>query len=95
MFVKILIMTSYGSFLFKTSASMTLNSYYIKPLSSKMMPCPNEHWLCLTFKECTGEPDEYFVNNTIFYYLPGTHTLGGRLRLKNIHNFTFQGLPMQ
>ena len=91
--IKILIITSLGICFFETctttSESMTLN--YVTP--SKTTPCPNEPRPCFTLKEYASQPDVYFANNTAFCFHPGTHELGDSLRLKNVYNFSFEGLP--
>ena len=48
---------------------------------------------CLTLQVYERQPDNYFTNNTIFYFGPGRHTLNRSLELARLHNFTFQGLP--
>ena len=91
--IKVLIVTSLGIFFSETctttSESMTLN--YVTP--SKATPCLNERRPCLTLKEYASQPDIYFVNNTVLCFHPGTHELGDSLRLKNVYNFSFEGLP--
>ena len=93
MVIKIVIITSLGIFFSETctttSESLTLN--YVTP--SKTTPCPSEQRPCLTLKEYASQPDVYFVNNTVLCFHPGTHELGDSLRLKNVYNFSFEGLP--
>ena len=90
--IKVLIVTSLGIFFSETctttSESMTLN--YVTP--SKATPCLNERRPCLTLQGYASEPDVYFVNNTVLCFHPGTHELGNSLRLKNVYNFSFEGL---
>ena len=68
---------------------MALN--YVTP--SKTTPCPNEQRPCLTLKEYASESNIYLVNNTVFCFQPGIHRLGDSLRLKDLYNFSFRGLP--
>lgn len=91
MLIKFLIIISVVLISSRTFTSMTLN--YVKP--SKMMPCPKELKHCLTLKEYAHEREVYFVNNTVFYFYPGTHRLNQSLRLKSMYNLSFQGLPTQ
>ena len=87
MLVKILIVTSSGLFL-TTSEPMTFN--YVTP--NKTTPCPSEQRPCLTLKEYASQPNVYFVNNSVFFFHSGTHRLDDSLRLKNLYNFSFEGL---
>ena len=47
---------------------------------------------CHTLEFYACQQDQYFINNTIFYFYPGNHTLDRSLDLKNVHNVTIQGL---
>ena len=93
MVIEIVIITSLGIFFSETctttSESLTLN--YVTP--SKTTPCPSEQRPCLTLKEYASQPDVYFANNTVLCFHPGTHELSDSLRLKNVYNFSFEGLP--
>ena len=79
-------------FFAKVSSSMMVN--YVKPLTSESAsPCSNVQWPCLTLNEYASNSDEYFVNNTRFYFHPGIHRLKYSLNLVNLHNFSFLGWP--
>ena len=77
----------------KIDASL-LTENYVTP--NKTIGCSanqSQDHNCLTLKEYASQPDKYYANNTIFYFEPGNHTLNSSLKLENLHNFTFQGLP--
>ena len=79
-------------FFAKISSSMTVN--YVKPLTSeRASPCSNVQRPCLTLNEYASNSDEYFVNNTRFYFHPGIHRLEYTLNLVNLHKFSFLGWP--
>ena len=61
--------------------------------TNKTIGCPDDHSTCLTLQEYASQPDKYFTNTTIFYFEPGSHRLNSSLKLTNVHNFTFPGLP--
>ena len=43
---------------------------------------------CLTFEVYTSEPaNVHFINNSVFYFLPGSHRINASLRLVNVQNF--------
>ena len=46
---------------------------------------------CLTLEEYASQPDDYFKNNTIFEFEPGSHGLNRSLTFTNLHNFTILG----
>ena len=54
--------------------------------------CPsdfeNQFVPCRLFNDYAREGDQYFVDNTIFTFLPGTHQLDVSLDLKNLTNIT-------
>lgn len=67
--------------------------YYVTPTNDS--PCQHlvDHAPCLIFEDYVNPSDIYFVNNTVFYFYPGTHRLNASLILINVHNVTMQGLP--
>ena len=89
MFVTILIIISPG--LSGILSETTSEIIYVTP--SRTSSCPNEPMLCRTLQEYASEPERYFANNTSFYFYSGVHRLDDSLRLKNVHNISFQGLP--
>ena len=80
----ILITLSY-SLIFKTDGLKN----YVTP--NETAQCSNGWSNCLTLEEYASQPDDYFINNTIFQFEPGSHTLNRGLTLTNLHNFTLLG----
>ena len=94
MMLKFLIVISSLSFFAKIPSSITMN--YVKPFGSERAsesPCSDVQRPCLTLNEYASNPDEYFVNNTRFYFYPGIHRLEYTLYLVNLYNFSFLGRP--
>ena len=60
---------------------------YVRPNTS--VPCSSSSQPCLTFNEYAQEVSQYFVDNTTFLFLPGTHELDVQLDLKNLSNISF------
>ena len=71
-----------------SSTNGTLWMNYVAPTRSTVCPGP-----CLTLDEFANEPDNFFFNYTIFYFLPGSHQLNTSLRLVSIRHLSFRGLP--
>ena len=86
--VKLIIVTL---FYFKTATATPVISNYVKPMASKTTLCHSGP--CLTLNEYANKPEVYFTNNSIFYFYPGIHRLDYSLRLKGVHNISFQSLP--
>ena len=79
-------------FFAKVSSSVMVN--YVKPVTSeRASPCSNVQRPCLTLNEYASNSDEYFVNNTRFYFHPGIHRLDHSLLLMNLYNFSFLSRP--
>lgn len=78
---------------YETAGSLIAN--YVIPWADteSRIPCSHVPSHCFTLKEYASEPDLYFVNNSVFYFYPGSHRLDIKLRLRNVHGLTFQGLP--
>ena len=77
-------------FFAKVSSSMMVN--YVKPLiNERASPCSNMQRPCLTLNEYASNSDEYFGNNTRFYFYPSIHRLKYTLNLVNLHNVSFLG----
>jgi predicted outer membrane repeat protein len=90
--LKILIVKIFLLFFAKISYSRTVN--YVKPFASeRTSPCSDMQRPCLTLNEYASNSDEYFVNNTTFYFYPGIHRLDYSLILVNLYNFSFLGRP--
>ena len=96
MVLKFLIVMSSLSFFAKIPSSMSMHVNYVKPFGSERAfesPCSDVQRPCLTLKEYASNPDEYFVNNTRFYFYPGIHRLNYSVNLVNLYNFSFLGWP--
>ena len=64
---------------------------YVKPLerkeSEKASPCSKVQRPCLTLNEYARGSDDYFVNNTRFYFYPGIHRLDYSVNLAIFHSW--------
>ena len=60
---------------------------------NKTVRCSDDEVSCLALQEYASQSDIYFINDTILHFEPGIHTLKSSLNLKNLHNFTFHGVP--
>ena len=60
---------------------------FVRPNTS--VTCPSSSQPCLTFNEYAQEVNQYFVDNTTFLFLPGTHELDVQLDLENLSNISF------
>ena len=81
---------SSNSFTFGMNNKFLLRNY-VSP--NKTAQCSGTGFPCLILQEYASQPDAYFINNTIVYFESGSHQLNSSLKLTNVHNFTFQGLP--
>ena len=77
-----------SSDLLSLSSSDTL---YVTP--NKTASCSDVEVSCLVLQEYTSQSDTYFTNDTIVCFEPGIHTLNSSLKLTNVHDFAFRGLP--
>ena len=64
---------------------------FVRPNSSVSCASPQQR-PCLTFNEYAQQVDQYFVDNTTFLFLPGTHELDAPLNLKDLSNVSFAPL---
>jgi hypothetical protein len=62
---------------------------YVTP--NETAQCSNSWSNCLILEKYASQPDDYFQNNTIFQFEPGSHRLNRSLNFINLHNFTLQG----
>ena len=70
------------------SAAVNAELAFVKPNSS--VSCTSSQQRpCLTFNEYAQQVDQYFVDNTTFLFLPGTHELDAPLNLKDLSNVSF------
>ena len=73
------------------SRYVTASEYYVTADSNGVfcnwhgLPCHNLSYYVVDFKS-------YFTNDTIFYFLAGTHTLQGTLEISVVSNITLQGI---
>ena len=84
--ITVIILLSY-SLIFETNGLK--NNYYVTP--NETAQCSNDLTNCLTLEEYVNQPDDYFKNNTLFQFEPGSHTLKRGLIFTNLHNFTLRG----
>ena len=74
--------------LFIYSGYVTASKYYV----SAGAPCPSFNAPCHNLSYYTAHYTSYFTDDTIFYFLEGTHALQGTLKISNVSNITLQGL---
>ena len=72
-------------------AAVNAELAFVRPNSSMSCASPEQR-PCLTFNEYAEQVDQYFVDNTIFLFLPGTHELDAPLDLKDLSNVSFAPL---
>ena len=65
--------------------SQSLTKYVIPARSSSSL-CLAHSEQCITLNEYATDPEEHFLSNTNFIFLPGTHKLNNDLRLENLQN---------
>ena len=64
---------------------------YVTPKSS--MPCLTDQHPCLTIDEYASQIDKFFLNDSIFSFNPGNHSLNIGINISSINNVSFYGLP--
>ena len=65
------------------SFSTETSNKYVTP--SGEVTCNSEQSPCLSLDVYASEPaDVHFTNNSVFYFLPGSHRMNGSLRLVNV-----------
>ena len=64
---------------------------YVTPKSS--MPCLANQYPCFSIDEYASQVDKFFLNDSIFSFDPGNHSLNIGLNISGIHNVSFIGLP--
>ena len=69
----------------------TATTYYV--VDPNGSPCPGNA-TCHELSYYTSQPDRYFTNNAVFYFLEGTHELTrrGHLVIARVENLTLQGM---
>ena len=73
------------------SGYVTASEYYVSATPNGV-PCPTTDRPCHNLSHYVADYSSYFTDDTIFYFLEGTHTLQGILEITNISNITLQGL---
>ena len=63
-----------------------VSEYYV----SAGAPCPSTS--CHNLSYYTADHKSYFIDDTVFYFEKGTHTLHGTLKISDLSNITQQGL---
>ena len=63
---------------------------YVTP--NRSMPCLTDRHPCLTIDEYASQIDKFFLNDSIFSFDPGNHSLNVELNISGIHNVSFIGL---
>ena len=72
------------------SGHVTATEYYVSA-APQGIPCPTTDFPCHKLSYYVADYSSYFTDDTIFYFLEGTHTLQGILEITNISNITLQG----
>ena len=62
---------------------------FVRPNSSVSCANSSSQPPCLTFNEYAQQVEQYFVNDTTFLFLPGTHQLDIQLNLEGLSNIAF------
>ena len=73
------------------STCVTASEYYVSAASNGE-DCPSANTSCYNLSYYLADYSFYFTDDTIFYFLNGTHTLQGILNINNVSNITLQGL---
>ena len=73
------------------SGYVTASEYYVSAAPNGE-DCPSVNTSCYNLSYYVADYSFYFTDDTIFYFLNGTHTLQGILNISNVSNITLQGL---
>ena len=77
--------------LFVVRARAEATEYLVRPTDGEDVSCPGQP--CLTINQYSHPSSDYLkLNNTVFTFLPGNHTLERSLQISDIVNITFRGL---
>ena len=76
--------------LYILNGNVTANEYFVSAAPNGV-PCPTTDLPCHNLSYYVADYVSYFTDDTIFYFLEGTHTLQGILEITNISNITLQG----
>ena len=83
--------TLHGSGQVSPANSSTEQVNYVTP--NRSMPCLAGQHPCFTINEYASQVDEFFLNDSIFSFGPGNHSLNIGINISGIHNVSFIGLP--
>ena len=72
------------------SGYVTASEYYVSATLNGEY-CPSTDLPCHNLSYYTADYEFFFTNDTIYYFLQGTHTLKGTLVISGISNITLQG----
>ena len=64
---------------------------YVTP--NKSMPCLKDQQPCFTINQYASHIDKSFLDNSIFSFIPGNHSLNFGINISGINNVSFIGLP--
>ena len=73
------------------SGYVTASEYCVSTASNNVY-CNRTNLPCYNLSYYTADYASYFTDDTIFYFLEGTHTLEGILEINGVSNITLQGL---
>ena len=73
------------------SRYVTAFEYYVSAAPNGVS-CNHTHKPCHNLSYYIADYKSYFTDDTIFYFLEGTHTLQDTLEISNVSNITLQGL---
>ena len=72
------------------SEHVTANEYYVSAPNGES--CPTTDVPCHNLSFYSQYSDDHFTDDTIFYFLNGTHTLEDPLEISGVSNLTLQGM---
>ena len=71
--------------------NLTPQVKYVQPLSGSNLCAVGEP---CTLNQYANNPEQYFLSNTTFIFLPGDHQLSYNIILNGVQNVTFQGMSV-
>ena len=83
--------TLHGSGQVSPTNSSTEQVNYVTP--NRSMPCLADQHPCFTIDEYGSRVDKFFLNDSVFSFCPGNHSLTVGLNISGIHNVSFIGFP--
>ena len=73
------------------SSYVAASEYYVSAAPNNVS-CNHTHKPCHSLSYYIANYETWFTDDTIFYFLEGTHTLQNTLEISNVSNITLQGL---